>query len=127
MLTRSARIHVQTLQGIIVYHFQDVGMTTDKKLYAMLHHLLFYARCITARVTSNVLHQYFNLFAAKSQVLRKMGADLRAINISPYATQGLEILQLLHKRCITEITRMPDFIAMPEMMKHSFVEKAMCV
>lgn len=124
-LTGCTGIHVQALEGIVKHHFKDMGMPADEQLRWVGSDFLFYAQVVLARVTANMRHKDFHLFACPAQLFREKAADFLAIDIAIHTFEGLKGFQLIDNRQCAKIAGMPDLITVFKMAEYGRVEVTM--
>ena len=102
-------------------------MAADKQFWRLLKNGRTNQRIVFTWVTANVRKPYLYTFAQKLIVLRKQRPYFIAINISPYGTQGFEVLQFIYYFERTNIAGMPHVVAGSKMFENPLIEHTMRV
>ena len=87
----SSRIDVQHPQRLVIFHLQDVGVSTDEKPGRTCHKATGNRRVIATRITTDMLHQYFYIaIYSKAQRLWESPSQFLSVNVAIHGTQGTE-------------------------------------
>ena len=127
MMATSAGIHVNEAQRLVAHDFQDVGMTADEETRPQPLNFLSCAPVVIAWIPSDVGHVDGDALAIPNEILGNFKTEFRTVNISVYAPDWLEGLELIQNLDCPEVARVPDLVAFGEMAEDSVVEKSVCV
>jgi len=105
-------------------------MTTDEQIRLLANQLRLSAPVVVARVTTDMPHVNAKAFALPREISREFGTNLGAIDVSIDGLRGLETPQAFEQPeraafARSQITRMPDLIAICQMSQQCIVEKSM--
>src|SRR5215469_14026688 len=104
-----------------------MGMSADEQTGLCGQDDLLRTRIVTARITANVRHINPKTFTRPIQVFGKLGANLRTIDISIYATSGFELAQPLQDFHYAKVAGVPYLIALREILEQGLVKEAVSI
>ena len=107
-----ARVHVDKVEIKVPHDFQDVGMTANEETRLCLKDYFFRTRVVTAWIAADMRHINTKALTGPMQVLYKLAANLRPINISVHAADRFKLAQSLQDFHRTKVAGMPHFIAL---------------
>jgi hypothetical protein len=122
-----ARVHVEKVEINVPHDFQDVGMTANEETRLCVKDDFFRPQVVTAWIAADMRHKNTKALTCPMQVLRKLAANLRPINISVNAANRFKLVQSLQDFQRTKVAGMPHFIALREILKQGFVQEAVSV
>lgn len=102
-------------------------MTAEEQSWSKPADFLPRSPVVVAGVPSNVRHENADAFAFPIQVSRQIGADVGAIYVAINSPHRFKLSQPVQNIGGTKIPRMPYLIALREVLKHRFVQKAVSV
>ena len=86
-----ARVHVDKVEIKVPHDFQDVGMTANEETRLCVKDDVFRPRVVTAWIASNMRHVNTKTLTRPMQVLHKLAANLRPINIPVHAADRFKL------------------------------------
>ncbi len=127
LMTAGAGVHVQETRCGIANDFQNVRVAGDEQSGLTPRDFSGDTGLILAGVPADVGHENANALTFPFQIERQIGAQFRAVHIAVNPSHGFESVQPVENLARTEVTRMPDFIALSEMLEYGLVEKSVSV
>ena len=121
------RVHVDKVEIKVPHDFQDVGMTANEETRLCFKDDSFRPRVVTAWMAADMRHIDTKVLTRPMQVLRKLAANFRPINIPVHAADRFKLAQSLQDLHRTKVASMPHFIALREILKQGFVQEAVSV
>jgi len=122
-----ARVHVDKVEIKVPHDFQDVGMAANEETRLCIKDDFFRPRVVTAWIAADMRHTNTKALTCPMQVLRKLAANLRPINIPVHAANRFKLAQSFQDFHRTKVAGMPHFIALREILKQGFVQEAVSV
>lgn len=98
-------------------YFQDVGVSADKEIGYISNQIRPDNRIIPGWRSTNVRHPDEEPFQLKALIFRAFLCNLVVIDVAKNRPQGLEGPQLINDFQRTDVSGMPDFIAVSEVRK----------
>jgi len=127
MMTAGTRIHMEKAECLIAHDFQNVGMTADEQSRPLPAELLQCTPVVITRIAADVCHIACEAIAIPDEILRDIGTEPSAVDVSVNAPKRLERPERLQNIDRSEVACVPDLIAFGEMPENSVVEKSVCV
>ena len=129
MQSCSTWIAVQSTKAGVSFNSEQVAVAANEYVRLMLVQQLSNPFCITAWSSANVEHQELNPLDVPLQDLLSLAANDGIVDVPKNNTYGLadQFLHGINYIEVADITSMPQFIAITQMMTHSLVPMAVCV
>ena len=108
---RCSWIDMQQAEGLVVFHLQDVRMSSHKQLWGIGVERRADARVIVAGIAADVLDEHVDILALEPVQFTVHQPQVPAVAVatdSPERTEGSQFLCYLHT---TDIPCVPDFVA----------------
>ena len=122
MVAGGARIYVQTVELIVVHHFENVAVTAHKQAGAGIAQHLRHPRGVTSRIAAHMSHEHTRALGLKLLDKWKIAAALAGVDIavdSPY--HRAHLLETADDVDAADVAGVPDFVAVGEMVGKPFV------
>lgn len=121
------RVDVQASDSRVVHHFQQMRVTRNEEPRRMRINLATDAGIVFAGIAPNVLHQHIHLLTLPPIGLRESDTDIAAVDVAIHRTQWSDFCQSVSHFHDADVARVPNFIAVLEMLCIAFVPTAMRV
>jgi len=102
-------------------------MSGNKKFGRVRSDVLTYALIVPARIAANMRYPHINSLTIKTLMKRIALAQGVTVDISIDSTKGLEGFELVGELGSSDVSGVPDFVALLEVLEDLFVEIAVCV
>lgn len=121
------RVNVQASNGGVVHHLQQMRVARNEEPRRMRINLAADAGIVLAGIAPNVLHQHIHLLTLPPIGFRESDANIAAVYVAIHRTQWSDFCQSVSHFHGADVARVPNFIAVLEMLCIAFVPTAMRV
>jgi hypothetical protein len=127
VMAAGAGVHVNQAQCGVAHHLQNMGVAADEKAGFDAGKISFHAGVVVAGVAADMGHVDAEPFAIPAEVLGQVGAEFGAINVAVHSPDWFEFSKLIEDLRGSEVTSVPELIAVGKVGEKCFVQKAMRV
>ena len=100
-------------------------MTTDEHIRGVLPQFVHHQAVVTRRTSTDMCDPHTNTTASEALVLRIGTSQSRIVDVAVHGTQGFPRGQFFRNRIRTDVTGVPDLIALVEVLAYPRIQPAM--
>src|SRR5687768_2955830 len=102
-------------------------MSADEDIGHLRCQKFFYSWIVSGRSATDVCHPDLQAITVEPQVFGKPRLQVLVVDVAIDTAQWFEVLQRFCYSHVTEITAVPDLVAIPEVFKNFGIEESMRV
>lgn len=118
---------MKQLELAVILYLEDVAVATDEELGRTGEELIADAPVVAAGITSDMGHQHIRSLTSPSKLLRKHTTQVAAVAVADNGSQGSESSKAVGKFYGTDVARVPDLIALAEVLQVLVVPEGVSV